>query len=166
MGSVRRFEDLVAWQKARVLAQDIYAVTRRGALSRDLGLTSQMQRAAVSILSNIAEGFERSGSGEFHQFLATAKGSCAELRAQLYIAHDVGYLNPADFRRLLLAAEEVGRIVGALRASIERRRNDRAASIRGSSHRASLSTQHSQNVAPGPTVRALASPKSMQEANR
>lgn len=166
MGSVRRFEDLVAWQKARVLAQEIYAVTRRGALSRDLGLTSQMQRAAVSILSNIAEGLERSGSGEFHRFLTTAKGSCAELRAQLSIAHDIGYLKPADFRRLLLASEEVGRIVGALRASIERRRNERTALARGSSHRSSLSTQHSQGVASDPTVRAPASPRSTQEADR
>jgi four helix bundle protein len=89
----------------------------------DSGLARQIQRAAVSIMSNIAEGFERSGRREFHQFLSTAKGSCAEVRSQLYVAFDTGYLVKSDFQRLLAQAEEVGRVVGGLRASVEKLRD-------------------------------------------
>jgi four helix bundle protein len=74
---VERFEDLIAWQKSRILTQAIYQITRQSDFSRDFGLAGQMQRAAVSIMSNIAEGFERSKAGEFHQFLSIAKSSCA-----------------------------------------------------------------------------------------
>jgi len=77
MARVERFEDLIAWQKARALTRAIYEVTRQGAFVKDFGLSGQIQRAAVSIMSNIAEGFERGGRGEFHQFLSTAKASCA-----------------------------------------------------------------------------------------
>jgi len=88
--------------------------------SRDFGLRSQLQRAAVSIMSNIAEGFERKRSTEFHQFLSTAKASCAEVRSQLYVALDAGYLNQGEFSQLLAQAEEVGRIIGSLRASVRK----------------------------------------------
>lgn len=120
---VERFEDLIAWQKARVLAREIYDITRQGALAKDYRLSSQMQGASVSVMSNIAEGFERGTRGEFHQFLSIAKSSCAELRSQLYIALDAGYLNQVKFQELLTQAEEVGRILGGLRASVEKQRN-------------------------------------------
>ena len=81
MAKVERFEDLIAWQKARGLTRAIYEVTRNGDFAKDYGLSGQIQRAAVSIMSNIAEGFERGGRGEFHQFLSTAKASCAEVRS-------------------------------------------------------------------------------------
>ena len=74
---IKRFEDLIAWQKARNLTKKIYEVTRRGRFRNDYGLSGQIQRAAVSIMSDVAEGFERGGLGEFHQFLSTAKASCA-----------------------------------------------------------------------------------------
>ena len=74
---VSRFEELIAWQKARGLANAIYLLTSQGSFSRDFGLRDQVQRAAVSVMSNIAEGFERGGSAEFHQFLVVAKASCA-----------------------------------------------------------------------------------------
>jgi four helix bundle protein len=119
---VRKFEDLIAWQKARSLTKIIYQVSRAGAFNRDTGLRSQIQRAAVSIMSNLAEGFERNRPGEFHQFLSTAKSSCAELRSQLYVATDVGYLDSAQFETLLMQAEEVGRIIGGLRASVAKQR--------------------------------------------
>ena len=124
MNEVRRFEDLIAWQKARVLTREIYKATQQGAFAKDFGLASQIQRASVSIMSNIAEGFERSSRGEFHHFLFTAKASCAEVRSQLYVAFDIGYLNQPQFDQLMAQAEEVGRIVGGLRASIERQRNN------------------------------------------
>ena len=124
LSKIDRFEDLIAWQKARELTRVFYEVTRRGALARDLGLARQIQRAAVSIMSNIAEGFERRGRREFQQFLFTAKGSCAEVRSQLYVAFDIGYLEETDFCKLLAQAEEVGRVVGGLRASIEKLGNE------------------------------------------
>jgi len=120
MGKIERFEDLIAWQKARELTRAIYEVTRQGAFAKDYGLSGQIQRAAVSIMSNIAEGFERGGRGEFHQFLSTAKASWAEVRSQLYVALDVGYLDKATFDQLMQQAEEVGCIVGGLRASVDR----------------------------------------------
>jgi four helix bundle protein len=119
---IERFEELIAWQKARVLTREIYEITRIGAFARDFGLSGQIQRAAVSIMSNIAEGFERGGRGEFHQFLSTAKASCAEVRSQLYVAIDVGYLDEQKFHSLLRQAEEVARIVGGLRASVGKQR--------------------------------------------
>ena len=121
-GAIRRFEDLIAWQKARGLTREIYAATRRGAFSRDFGLAGQIQRAVVSIMSNLAEGFERNRLGEFHQFLSVAKASCAEVRSLLYVALDADYVDEATFERLLSEAEEVGRIVGGLRASVQRQR--------------------------------------------
>ena len=119
---IERFEDLIAWQKARVLTGEIYQITRVGEFARDFGLSGQIQKASVSIMSNIAEGFERGGRGEFHQFLSIAKGSTAEVRSQLYVALDVGYLNSQDFQRIMKLAEEVGRIVGGLRSSVDKQR--------------------------------------------
>jgi four helix bundle protein len=83
MGSVTRFEDLVAWQRARELNREIYAATRSGPIARDFSLVNQIRSAAASIMSNIAEGFERGGAAEFHQFLVIAKGSCGEVRSNL-----------------------------------------------------------------------------------
>ena len=129
LSKIDRFEDLIAWQKARELTRAIYQVTQQGAFAKDFGLARQIQRAAVSIMSNIAEGFERRGRREFHQFLSTAKGSCAEVRSQLYVAFDIGYLGKSDFHKLLAQAEEVGRVVGGLRASVEKLRDERRSSL-------------------------------------
>jgi four helix bundle protein len=122
MAKIGRFEDLIAWQKARALAHSIYEATQQGAFAKDYRLCGQIQGAAVSIMSNIAEGFERGRRGEFHQFLSTAKASCAELRSQLYTALDVGCLDKTGFERLMTQAEEVARIVGGLRASVQRQK--------------------------------------------
>jgi four helix bundle protein len=119
MTKIARFEDLIAWQKARQLTKDIYTLTKTGEFARDFGLSGQMQRACVSMMSNIAEGFERGGKREFRQFLSIAKGSCAELRSQLYVAFDIQYLQKPIFDNLLKRAEEVGRIIGGLRSSIK-----------------------------------------------
>src|ERR1700716_3917332 len=98
---INRFEDFIAWQKARKLTADVYKVTNEGNFARDFGLKDQIRRAAVSSMSNLAEGFERGRPAEFHQFLSIAKGSCAELRTQLYVALDVGYLSQRTFDQLM-----------------------------------------------------------------
>ena len=123
MSSIERFEDIIAWQKARELTRRIYEITCNGTFARDFGLIDQIRRSAVSIMANIAEGFERGRRGEFHQYLSIAKASCAELRSHLYVAFDVGHLDKKTFEELMPLAEEVGRITGGLRASVERQRN-------------------------------------------
>lgn len=123
MGKIERFEDFIAWQKARELTRVVYQITQTGGFARDFALSGQMRRAAISIMSNIAEGFERKGRSEFHQFLSTAKASCAELRSHFYIAIDAAYVDEATFHRTLAMAEEVGRVLGGLRASVERQRD-------------------------------------------
>ena len=89
---VRRFEDLIAWQKARALTREVYRVTRSGPLAHDYDLTRQLRRASISVMANIAEGFERSRRAELLQFLSIANASSGELLSHLYVAQDVGYL--------------------------------------------------------------------------
>jgi four helix bundle protein len=119
---INRFEDLIAWQKARKLTKEIDQATNQGKFAGDYGLRDQIRRAAVSSMSNVAEGFERGGLVEFQRFLSIAKASCAELRTQLYVAMDVGYLDSDHFNELMAQAIEVGKIIGGLRASVDRRR--------------------------------------------
>jgi len=121
MAGVERFTDLLAWQKARALTKSIYETTREGMFASDFGLKNQIQRAFVSIMSNIAEGFERNRPTEFHQFLSIAKGSCAEVRSHLFVAFDVGYIDEEMLNKLMMDADEVARLVSGLRASIQRR---------------------------------------------
>src|SRR5262245_46565236 len=109
MATVSRFEDLVAWQKARLLTSEIYRVTATGYFGRDFGLRDQIRRAAVSAMSNVAEGFERSRSGEFCHYLLIAKGSCGEVRSQLYVAFDIGYLTEEEFDSLYRLCMETSR---------------------------------------------------------
>lgn len=104
---VKNFEDLEIWKDARALTNGIYQLTRDSRFSKDFALRDQIRRAAVSIMSNIAEGFERGGNQEFIQFLYVAKASCGEGRSQLYVALDQSYVTPKDcddasksFRRL------------------------------------------------------------------
>ena len=119
---VQRFEDLIAWQKARGLTKEIYLLTRSGDFARDYGLASQIQRTAVSVMSNIVEGFERQGTLEYTRFLTISKASCAEVRAQLYVALDIGYIQQDAFEKLARSAEEVSRILGGLKHSLEKRK--------------------------------------------
>src|SRR2546423_1948880 len=122
---IEKFEDFIAWQKARKLTRQIYKATNLPAFSRDFGLKDQIRRAAVSIMSNIAEGFERGRPSEFHQFLSIAKGSRAEVRSQLYVAFDAGYVNEPQFRELMFDATETGQVIGGLRLSVEKRKAPR-----------------------------------------
>ena len=101
MAEIKRFEDIEAWQRTRQLVQAIYEISSLGDFAKDFGLKEQIRRAAVSVMSNIAEGFERGGDKEFLQFLALAKASGGEVRSQLYVALVAGfmrYLQQSDLR--------------------------------------------------------------------
>lgn len=98
--TIKKFEDLQSWQKARLLCKEVYQVTQTQGFERDIRFCSQIRAAAGSIMDNIAEGFEREGKKEFVQFLYIAKGSCGEVRSQLYRAFDVGYITENQFLRL------------------------------------------------------------------
>jgi len=97
MAQFKRFEDIKAWQKARILNQEIYRISREGHFARDFALRNQICDASVSVMSNIAEGFERGGNNEFRQGLSTAKGSAGEVRSHLYAALDAGYIDQTQF---------------------------------------------------------------------
>ena len=114
MATFKRFEDITAWQRARELTKEIYNLTSHNEFSRDFGLKDQIRRASVSIMSNIAEGFERSGTGEFVHFLATAKGSAGEVRSQLYVAFDQEYISPSVFHCLSNSVTEISRMIAGL----------------------------------------------------
>jgi len=105
-----------------LLTREIHRITREAEVAKDYGLCGQIQRAAVSIMSSIAEGYERGSAADYHHFLVIAKSSCAELRSQLYVALDVGYIAQADFNVLMSQANAVARVVGGLRASIAKRK--------------------------------------------
>jgi four helix bundle protein len=100
MAKLERFEDLEVWQQSRMIAKNIYIASSQGQFARDFGLRDQIRRAAVSIMSNIAEGFERGTNKEFIQFLYIAKGSAGEVRSQLYVALDLGYIEKDRFDQL------------------------------------------------------------------
>jgi len=97
MAKIERFEDMEIWQQARSITKMIYSYSKQGAFGHDFGLRDQIKRAAVSIMSNIAEGFERGTNKEFIQFLYIAKGSAGEVRSQLYVAFDLGYIDKNTF---------------------------------------------------------------------
>ena len=105
MTTIERFEDLDVWQKAKELTNLVYSQSSSGMFSRDFGLRDQMRRAAVSVMSNIAEGFESQTQVLFIQYLERAKGSAGEVRAQLYIARDQGYISEEEFSKILSLAE-------------------------------------------------------------
>lgn len=119
MATFKRFEEIEAWQKARELVREIYVISEQGQFARDFVLRDQIRRAGISIMSNIAEGFERDGRREFIQFLAIAKGSAAEVRAQLYIALDQNYITRSVFEKLTCFSEETGKIIGGLMRYLE-----------------------------------------------
>ena len=108
MAAFKTFEEINAWKNARVLVKDVYAMTRNEAFSNDYGLKDQIRRAAVSICSNIAEGFERRGNKEFINFLWIAKGSAAEVGSQLYNARDLGYITDGQFRGMYDSVKQIG----------------------------------------------------------
>lgn len=109
MGTITRFEDIDAWQTARKLTNTIYDLTADGKFAKDFGLKDQIQRAAVSVMSNIAEGFESHTQAQFIELLGRARGSAGEVRSQLYIALDRSYINQAQFDEAYNLADKASR---------------------------------------------------------
>ncbi|MEM9118716.1 MAG: four helix bundle protein [Cyanobacteria bacterium P01_F01_bin.56] len=111
MARVERFEDLRVWQQGIELVKQIYRLTREGALSKDFGLRDQLQRASVSIPTNIAEGFERSSRKEYVHFLNIAKGSTGEVRSLLRVALEIDYINATQHHTLHKQALDLSRML-------------------------------------------------------
>jgi four helix bundle protein len=112
---IERFEDLEAWKEARTLVSKIYELTKKTAdFGRDYRFRDQLTAAAVSVMSNIAEGFSRRSDREFTQFLFITKGSCAEVQSLLYVALDQRYLTEATFQQLYAQADKVARLTSGL----------------------------------------------------
>ena len=107
------FEELKIWQEARRLTNTVYDITRQSSFKNDFGFINQIRRAAVSITSNIAEGYERGGNQEFSQFLSMARGSSGEVRSQLYLALDLGYIEKEKCETLITEFKNVSRMIGS-----------------------------------------------------
>ena len=123
MATIKRFEEIEAWQTARTLTRLVYSLSNQGTFARDFGLRDQMRRAAVSIMSDIAEGFESRTQALFIEFLGRAKGSAGELRAQTYVALDAGYLNQSQFEQLFDLAEKCSRQISRFISYLESQPN-------------------------------------------
>ncbi len=114
MATIEKFEDLKVWQKAREVNLKIYKLSNKGTFSKDFGLRDQIRRASVSIVSNVAEGFERNGNKEFGQFLSIAKASAGEVRAQLYVAKDLEYITNEEFTEVAECIVSVSKMISGL----------------------------------------------------
>ena len=125
MTTAKRFEDLEVWQRAKDLTNLIYKYSAEGSFSRDFGLRDQMRRSSVSIMSNIAEGFEGQTQAMFIKYLGYAKGSAGELRAQLYIARDQGYITEEDLTTMFSTTEICSRQLTRLIQYLESQPNAR-----------------------------------------
>ena len=112
------FEDTPAWNRAKQLTASIYRVTSTSSFNHDFDLKRQMRRSAVSVMSNIAEGYERKGDREYAHFLSIAKGSCGELRSLLHVTRDQDFIDCCEFERLKTATIELSRIIGGLMKKI------------------------------------------------
>jgi len=119
MGKIQKFEDILAWQKAREPTREVYAHSKTGAFAKDFGLRDQIQRASVSVMGNVAEGYDRGGDKEFIQFLSVSKGSCGEVKSHLYVALDQQYINPTQFNQLYNSTDEVGRLLAGFMAYLK-----------------------------------------------
>jgi four helix bundle protein len=114
MATFKRFEDIQAWQKARIVAKDIYIASGKGEFGKDFELRGQIRRSGVSIMANIAEGQGRRTDKDFANFLNMSLGSLAETKSHLYLALDLGYVNQEIFAELYAKLDEIGRMVFAL----------------------------------------------------
>jgi len=118
---VRRFEDLEAWKFGRELAQSVYSLTRKERFSKDFGLSDQIRRASVSVMTNTAEGFERGSNKDFVRFLFIARGSAGEVRSLLYVALDQSYITEEEFNTTQDLCIQTSRIIWGLVKSLRNR---------------------------------------------
>lgn len=114
MAAINRFEEIEAWRDARKLVKQIYQACQNDRLSRDFGLRDQMQRAAVSIMANIAEGHGRRGDQEFIQYLKVARGSCSETLSHAYVAKDLQMIPETEFEELQNQLNMIGKKLSGL----------------------------------------------------
>ncbi len=119
MATIKRFEDIEAWKTARQLTVLIYRLTEQGSFAKDFGLKDQIRRAVVSVMSNIAEGFESQTQAQFVRYLGHAKASAGEARSQLYVALDVGYLTKEQFEQAFELSDKVIRQIQRFMAYLE-----------------------------------------------
>jgi four helix bundle protein len=121
MPLIKRFEDILAWQEARKLVQEIYEITRTGPLSKDFGLRDQIQRASLSVMTNIAEGFDCDSHLEFARFLGFSRRSAIEVQSLLYASLDVGYITEEIFKKEFAQADKAKALTGGLKRSLKPR---------------------------------------------
>ncbi len=117
---VTRFEDLQVWQKACAVNKQAYSITRQRTFSRDFGFVDQFRRASISVMNNIAEGFDRYRRNEFLQYLSVSKGSAGELRSMLYVALDVGHIDQPSFDTMLRQLNDLSSSISSFRTGLER----------------------------------------------
>ncbi len=120
MPLIARFEDIHAWQEARKLVKMVYMLTNAGVFAKDFGLRDQIQRAAVSAMTNIAEGFDRESNAEFARFLGIARRSAVEVQSLLYAGLDIGYLNAAAFQEHYDQAQKTKALIGGFKHSLRK----------------------------------------------
>lgn len=118
MTAITKFEDLIAWQEARKLVSMIYKITSDGLFAKDFGLKDQIQRAAVSSMTNIAEGFDNESTAEFARFLGMARRSAVEVQSLLYVALDASYIKDESFKTHYDQARKTQAIIGGLKKAI------------------------------------------------
>ena len=124
MTTIKNFEDMVAWQKARELAGNVYALTHHDKFARDYGLRDQIQRAASSVMHNIAEGFESGSDPEFVRFLKMARRSAGEVQSELYPALDVSYITEEELNKAYDQATEVKRLINGMMTYLRKKTSD------------------------------------------
>jgi four helix bundle protein len=114
MGAFKSFEEILAWQKARELTKFIYIVSSSDKFDKDFSLKDQIRRSAVSVMANIAEGYDRRGDKEFVRFLNIAKGSLSEVKSHLFVAFDIGYVNNGKLESLFNLIDEIAKLISGL----------------------------------------------------
>ena len=134
MPTITRFEEIEAWKTARELTRMVYSLTEQGSFARDFGLKNQIQRAAVSVMSNIAEGFECRTQAQFLDYLGHAKASAGEVRCQLYVASDLQYINQDQFNRVFDLADKSSRQIARFISYLETHPQSRRVRDEGSEY--------------------------------
>ena len=134
MPTITRFEDIEAWKTSRELTRMIYAFTEQGQFAKDFGLKNQIQRASVSVMSNIAEGFESRTQPQFLEYLGRSKASAGEVRCQLYIALDLKYLAQEQFKQVFDLADKSSRQIARFMDYLETHPQSRRVRQEGSEY--------------------------------